>query len=584
MKKFFIVFCLMVFSILFALPTSLQAEEEGVDMYRMYNPYSGEHLYTANAEEKDNLSRIGWQYEGVGWVAPKTSSIPVYRLYNPYSGDHLYTTDAQERNDLVKIGWRYEEIGWYSDDQQRVPLYRQFNPYALVGTHNYTTSMEENDDLVKIGWKAEGIGWYGIAKGTEQNSLSRLSTTKNRVVDGNGNPFTIKGISTHGLAWFPQIINEKSFSNFKYEFGLNTVRLAMYTAEYGGYCTGGNQTQLENLIDEGVKLCQQRKMYCIIDWHILSDGNPLTYESQAKVFFEKMAQKYGSLPNVIFEICNEPNGNATWNDVTKYANTIIPAIRKYSNNLILVGTPTWSQDIQDPANQPLPYSNVAYTLHFYAATHKDDLRNRYLQVVDQIPIVVSEFGICDASGNGAIDEASANEWMRILNEHNTGRILWNASNKAESSSILQPGTDMENWWTNNLTQSGKWLLAQNTNYNPSAPSQPENPTPVQPASLSLKFQKTNGWSEGDQQVMQIAGTIENSGQSPSNSWKFKVTFPNSVSVENHWNCNVTQINEKTIEIQNVDYNGTVNAGTSISDIGINLKSKESIDLNSLKIE
>lgn len=147
--------------------------------------------------------------------------------------------------------------------------------------------MEENDDLVKIGWRAEGVGWYGIAKGTEQNPISRLSTTKNRVVDENGNPFTIKGISTHGLAWFPQIINEKSFSNFKYEFGLNTVRLAMYTAEYGGYCTGGNQAQLENLIDEGIRLCQQRKMYCVIDWHILSDGNPLTHESEAKAFFEK---------------------------------------------------------------------------------------------------------------------------------------------------------------------------------------------------------------------------------------------------------------------------------------------------------
>ena len=102
-------------------------------------------------------------------------------------------------------------------------------------------------------------------------------------MDENGNPFVLKGISTHGLAWFPEIVNQKSFSNFKYDFGLNTVRLAMYTAEYGGYCTGGNRAQLESLIDQGVNLCKELDMYCVIDWHILSDGNPLQHVNEAKI-------------------------------------------------------------------------------------------------------------------------------------------------------------------------------------------------------------------------------------------------------------------------------------------------------------
>ena len=130
-------------------------------MYRLYNPNSGEHFYTASMSERNNLTRLGWRYEGIGWTAPKSSKAPVYRLYNPNSGDHHYTLSAAERDSLSSIGWRYEGIGWYSDTNKRVPLYRQFNPNAQIGTHNYTTSKVENDRLVRIGWRAEGVAWYG---------------------------------------------------------------------------------------------------------------------------------------------------------------------------------------------------------------------------------------------------------------------------------------------------------------------------------------------------------------------------------------------------------------------------------------
>lgn len=134
-------------------------------MQRLYNPYSGEHLYTESVNERDTLADAGWRYENLGWVAPKASKTPVYRLYNPYSGDHHYTTNAGERDALAKAGWRKEGTGWYSDDAKGQPLYRQFNPYERVGTHNYTTSKNENDTLVKQGWRAEGIAWYGVKAG-----------------------------------------------------------------------------------------------------------------------------------------------------------------------------------------------------------------------------------------------------------------------------------------------------------------------------------------------------------------------------------------------------------------------------------
>ena len=143
-------------------PAFAQGNVQAVAMYRLYNPYTGEHLYTSSASELSSLDRAGWRYEGIGWYAPLESSAPVYRLYNSYTGDHHYTTSLDEYNSLVSLGWSGEGVGWYSDDAQGVPLYRQFNPYENSGTYNYTTSSAENDYLVSLGWHAEGTAWYGL--------------------------------------------------------------------------------------------------------------------------------------------------------------------------------------------------------------------------------------------------------------------------------------------------------------------------------------------------------------------------------------------------------------------------------------
>ena len=134
----------------------------GYPMYRLYNPNSGEHFYTSNSGERSFLLSLGWDNEGVGWIAPVTSNTPVYRLYNANGGEHHYTTSLAERNNLISLGWSDEGIGWYSDDAHTMPLYRQYNPNAFANNHNYTTSQSENDWLVSLGWQAEGIGWYGI--------------------------------------------------------------------------------------------------------------------------------------------------------------------------------------------------------------------------------------------------------------------------------------------------------------------------------------------------------------------------------------------------------------------------------------
>ena len=135
-------------------------EDEHVNMYRLYNPNSGEHFYTSDIDEATSVASVGWQWEGIGWVAPRVNESPVYRLYNPNAGDHHYTLNLEEKDWLVGLGWNYEGIGWYSDAADQIPVYRQYNPNAIAGAHNFTTDSSEDEYLGSVGWSREGISWY----------------------------------------------------------------------------------------------------------------------------------------------------------------------------------------------------------------------------------------------------------------------------------------------------------------------------------------------------------------------------------------------------------------------------------------
>ena len=139
-----------------------KADNEGLEIYRLYNPNSGEHFYTANWNEKEMLSRVGWRYEGRGWIASLKGQ-DVYRMYNPNAGDHHYTLNANERDFLIKSGWKYEGVAWKSSGQY--PLYRLYNPNARAGSHHYTLSEAEKVHLTHVGWRYEGISWYAVGLG-----------------------------------------------------------------------------------------------------------------------------------------------------------------------------------------------------------------------------------------------------------------------------------------------------------------------------------------------------------------------------------------------------------------------------------
>ena len=288
-----------------------------------------------------------------------------------------------------------------------------------------------------------------------------LQVVGNRLCDQYGDKVYLHGLSTHGIAWFPDYINEAAFKEFRYEWNANVIRLAMYTAEYGGYCSGGNKEQLIQLIRNGVEYATKNDMYVIVDWHILSDCNPHTNKSEAINFFREMSKEFANHNNVLYEICNEPNGGTSWKDIKSYAEEVISVIRANDEDaIIIVGTPNWCQYIGDAAADPITkYDNIMYAVHFYAATHTDWLRNDMVKAVNSgLPVFVTEYGICDASGNGAIDEYQANEWIRVMNENAISYCGWNISNKNETSAIFQSSCNKTSGWTEeDLSASGKWM-------------------------------------------------------------------------------------------------------------------------------
>ena len=287
-----------------------------------------------------------------------------------------------------------------------------------------------------------------------------LHVENGKLTDADGNTVQLYGMSTHGIAWFPQYINYDSLRTLRDDWNTNCIRLAMYTEEYGGYCAGGDKEQLKQLVKDGVSYATELGMYVIVDWHILSDCDPNQNKDEAIAFFREMAEVFADSDNVLYEICNEPNGGTSWDSIKSYAEEVIPVIRAQKPDaVILVGTPTWSQEIDKAAASPLDDSNVMYTLHFYAGTHKDDLRNRLETCVQNgLPVFVSEFGMCDASGNGANDFVSTTKWLDLLNKYQISFCCWNLANKDESSSVFKASsTALSDWTDDDFNESGRWI-------------------------------------------------------------------------------------------------------------------------------
>lgn len=283
----------------------------------------------------------------------------------------------------------------------------------------------------------------------------RLQVKGTQIVSDKGKKVQLKGVSTHGIAWFSQYVNKSSFASMK-RMGANTIRLAFYSDPAAGYDAG-----LYKKVEEGIQAATGLGMYVVLDWHILSDGNPKKNQSKAKAFFKKMSNKYRKEKHVFYEICNEPNGGVQWKTIKSYAKSVIKVIRKADKKaVVIVGTPTWSQDVDMAAKSPLKGKNIMYAFHFYAATHGDDLRAKVNAALrSKLPLFCSEFSACDASGNGNYDFSSANKWISLMNRNKISYCCWSLSNKPESASLLKSSCKKTSGFkTSDLSKMGRYIV------------------------------------------------------------------------------------------------------------------------------
>ena len=297
-----------------------------------------------------------------------------------------------------------------------------------------------------------------VSGGVSENGWLQVRGTQ--LCNEAGEPVVLRGMSSHGLHWFPQYTNAQSIQNTA-SYGANLFRVAMYTGE-GGYLSQGAavKRQLIAAVDAAIAA----DMYVIIDWHILSDGNPSAHTEEAAAFFREMTARYGDNPAVLYEICNEPNGNVTWQrDVKPYAETVVSAIReKAPKSVILIGSPTWSQDIHEAAADPVKGTNLMYTLHFYAGTHGASLRQRIDDALKKgLPVFVSEWGTSRADGSGGVFLDESAEWLDFLAARGISWANWSLCDKDETSAALRPGAPNDRAWTEgDLTASGRFVFSR----------------------------------------------------------------------------------------------------------------------------
>ena len=408
--------------------------------------------YNAVIHNKSKEDIKGWEVKITGVKGGKIEA--GWNGKFKISGDTL-TITAESYNETISAKGM-ADIGFQLSFKDKGSFANVSDPVLYVNGEEYTQEYVKEEIVVN----AEPKTPEKPASGSELDKHGKLSLKGTDIVDANGEKYRLKGVSTHGLSWFPEYVNKASFDTIK-GYGGNLIRLAMYTAEGGGYCTDGDKDKLKKLIDDGVTYATELGMYVIIDWHILSDSNPQMNQDEAEAFFEEMSIKYQNYDNVLYEICNEPNSGTSWADVKEYAEDIIPIIRKNDKDaIILVGTPTWCQDVDEAAKDPLTgFDNVMYTVHFYAATHKDNIMDRLKTAHDKgLPIFISEFSLCEASGNGEIDYDSADKWFDMLDSYNISYAQWNLANKDEASSLIAPDCKKTDGWKDaDLSETGKWM-------------------------------------------------------------------------------------------------------------------------------
>lgn len=290
----------------------------------------------------------------------------------------------------------------------------------------------------------------------------RLHVSGTQLVDKNNKPVVLRGLSFGWHSMWPRFYNEKAVDWLKKDFKCNVVRAAM-GIELGKMSYIKEPQFSKEKMEAVIKGAIKSDIYVIIDWH----SHNINLE-EAKEFFKEMSKKYAKYPNIIYEVFNEPDYE-TWPEVKAYAEEVIKVIRENdSENIILVGSPRWDQDVNLPAADPIKgYGNLMYTMHFYAATHGKELRDRTDEAIKSgLPIFISESAGMEATGDGPLNDQAWQEYIDWMEKRKLSWITWSISDKDETCSILKKSAQSEgNWKTEDLKESGIKVRAYLRKYN-----------------------------------------------------------------------------------------------------------------------
>jgi endoglucanase len=319
------------------------------------------------------------------------------------------------------------------------------------------------------------------------------------LVDADGNPIQLRGMSTHGLQWYPEIINDNAFAALANDWGSNVIRLAMYVGE-DGYAS--DPEVIKQRVIDGIDFAIANDLYVIVDWHVHAPGNPnADIYSGAMDFFEEISSLYPNHPNIIYEVANEPSSNdggvegggvsndaEGWAEVKSYAEPIIQMLRDNGNeNLVIMGSPNWSQRPDLAADNPIADDNVIYTVHFYSGTHQPGdsypegtvaedrgnvMSNTIYALENGIAVFSSEWGTSEATGHNGPFLEKADVWLDFFNQYNISWVNWSLTTKNETSGAfrpfilgkheaadLDPGVDQV-WAPDELSVSGEYVRAR----------------------------------------------------------------------------------------------------------------------------
>ena len=263
-----------------------------------------------------------------------------------------------------------------------------------------------------------------------------------QLVDEQNNPIVLRGVSFGWHNWHSRFYNSKAVETLAKDWKCSVVRAAIGVGPKNSYLQNPQQAIAcaEKIIDAAI----ENGIYVIVDFH-----SHRIYLEEAKSFFTHIAEKYRDSPNIIYEIFNEPLDTHSWEEVKSYSEELIKTIRRIStDNIILIGTPSWCQDLHLAADNPIQgWDNIMYSMHFYAGTHKEWLRNRCDEAMQKgIPIFVSECAGMEASGGGAIDHDEWKNYMEWMEQRNISWVCWSISDKDETCSMLYPSASSTGLW------------------------------------------------------------------------------------------------------------------------------------------